>query len=1398
MLSGMSRVFLSHSSRDTRQAVALKAWLIEADPGLADEIFLDLDRRTGIPAGVRWKDALRRANERCEAVICLLSDNWDASHECKTEYRYAEALGKAIFAVRLQPLKGRDITSEWQRCDLFGPGPQTSIPVDDGPPVEFRTEGLLRLRDGLWAAGIGADTFAWPPPDDPERAPYRGWQPLEAVDAAVYFGRDAQIGRALTAVRAARNSGIGQLFVVLGPSGVGKSSFLRAGLLPRLHRDYRHYLAAGIVRPQRYALTGDGGLAQSIHRLRVALGLNEPSLGVIKQGIRDVARVRAWLADAQRAAQELIAEPAEAEPPTLVLPIDQAEELFGVDADEEARALLAIVGELLDRDIGMSMVVIATIRADRYEPLQSAPELADVEVRSFDDLKPMPQAQFKEVICGPARRAREAGSRLAFAPELVDRLLDDWSHGADTLPLLSLTLARLYQDYGDGEITLAEYDAMGGLRRVVQSEIDELLAADPTVRQNQLAVLRTAFVPWLATVNPDNDQPMRRAARWFDLPAASRPLLESFIARRLLVRDERDGEIVVEVALESLLRQWDALAEWLRVEAADLKDADNLERAALAWDRNGRNDEWLLAGSRLADAESLAAKPGFRNRLEHVREFLSAAREREDRLFAQERERREAELRAARERQEAAEALAAAESRAKEEAERHARVLHRRSRILRAALIVVVVVAVVAAVGFVRALRAEDRARSNARDTAAAALGAQSQLMLSESWPGKSDDVFGMQMALAASSFPSKSDGRFAVLNAIHQTRNVTKIYGLNGADTYSVQFSPDGRRIATTRGDAIELVDAGTWQRIGELMTGHKFEVNDLAFSPDGRRIVSVSRDATVRLWDAETQRPIGEPMRGHTGTVTGVAFSPDGRVIVSGGWDKTLRLWDVEEQRPIGEPITVPGKEVASVAFGTDGLIASGGLDGAIRLWDSASRQPVGVISTGQFSVNSVAFSPDGTRLASAGADATIQLWDPRTRLPIGEPLRGHTAAIEQVIFSPDGARLASASDDKTVRTWDAASGRPVGETLRGHESAVTGVAFHPDGRWIASGGLDGTVREWIGTTGTVYREGPVVSVQISPDGRRIVSSTTDGTISQSEIGTGKQVGPVVHGDALESVSYSPDGRQLESVTTSRLRIWDANTGEPVDAPIPFPSETKTALVDSEHHTAVSFTGSSGQLWNLPSMQPIGPPLDEAAGIMTAELSRDGKTLAAGGGDWVLRLWDATTGLRIGKPMKGPGWVSAIAFSPDNRRLAVGYFDSSVRSWNVDTGEQIGNPMWHDGWVTDVEFSTDGKTLATGSIDGNVRLWDAESQRQIGPAMTGHVGMISDVDFTPDGARIVTASADKTIRIWPVSTFDTDKLCAKMTYNMSRETWNRWVSPDIEYHKVCPNLPIAGDEGR
>src|SRR4029077_11605141 len=208
------------------------------------------------------------------------SKHWEASRECQTEFRYAENLGKTIVCARLEPVPDTNITSEWQRCDLFPDhGPTTDVDIADGAaPVVLDTVGLQRLLDALRALGIGAEHFAWPPPSDPDRAPYRGWAALEEADAAVFFGRDAQILGGLDVLHGMRTSGVKSLFVILGPSGAGKSSFLRAGLLPRLRRDDRRFVPLPIVRPERAALSGELGLARAVHQLRTELGLRQPML----------------------------------------------------------------------------------------------------------------------------------------------------------------------------------------------------------------------------------------------------------------------------------------------------------------------------------------------------------------------------------------------------------------------------------------------------------------------------------------------------------------------------------------------------------------------------------------------------------------------------------------------------------------------------------------------------------------------------------------------------------------------------------------------------------------------------------------------------------------------------------------------------------------------------------------------------------------------------------------------------------------------------------------------------------------------------------------------------------------------------------------------------------------
>lgn len=644
----MPRIFLSHSSEDNAEVIALRDWL--AENGWKNEVFLDLDSESGLAVGERWERALNEAANRCEAVLFLVSKAWLGSGWCLKEFNLAHKLNKRMFGVLIEDFPLADLpvnlTSTWQTVRLAAGRDhimlRAVVPIThEEAHVTFSAEGLARLKHGLEEAGLDPKYFAWPPTNDSNRPPYRGLRPLEREDAGIFFGRDGPIIEVLDTLRGLRDSTPPRLAVILGASGAGKSSFLRAGLFPRLARDDRNFLPLPAIRPERAVISGETGLLGALEGAFAAadLGVTRADLRMVVQF--GAAKLKPLLqALVNKATPPAADDAAKVKPPTLVLSIDQAEELFLAEAQDEAKPFLMLLRDLV-KDDAPSLMAIFTIRSDNYERLQLAPELEGMR-QDMLSLPTMPKGSYAEVIRGPARRLNATPRSLAIEDRLVDALLADIEAGGakDALPLLAFTLERLYGDYhSGGSLKLSHYEALGRVKGSIEAAIKRAFnAADadstiPRDRAKRLDLLRRGLIPWLAGIDPETGAPRRRIARLSEIPVDARPLIHLLVEQRLLATDvDKDtGEATIEPAHEALLRQWGLLGGWLTEDAGLLAVLEGIKRAGRDWAAHNRNRAWLSHhADRLAAAERLSARPDLAASLDQAdRAYVAACRKAE-------------------------------------------------------------------------------------------------------------------------------------------------------------------------------------------------------------------------------------------------------------------------------------------------------------------------------------------------------------------------------------------------------------------------------------------------------------------------------------------------------------------------------------------------------------------------------------------------------------------------------------------------------------------------------------------------------------------------------------------------------------------------------------------------
>ena len=1071
--------------------------------------------------------------------------------------------------------------------------------LEPGRPLQELQRAILGRDPSLDGTGSAAAARGLPL----GVCPYRGLAVFEEQDAAFFFGREAATIEVLD--RMSRLLAGAGLLVVSGVSGAGKSSLLRAGVLPRIR-------AAGLA-----AMPGAVWWPCVVFT-PTRSPLDELALRVGPLAGADAAAVRrgleadpAWFALTAR--QAAIARPpgpagdpdgSAAErgrprrPRRLVLVVDQFEELFTQCSDEGQRrafitALHAAATAGHGPDQAPAALVVLGVRADFEARCADYPQLAG-PVQDRYLVTSMTERQLQMAITEPAKKA---GSKVD--DDLVGVLLAEvrngqpGTSGAGVLPLLSHTLDQAWRSRAGQVLTLADYERTGGIEGAVaasaQRAYDQLTPA-------QQAAARQVFLRLTAT-SSDGVDTAGRVTR-AELTEGKSPaeaqdveaVLEAFAAERLLTL----ATGTVEISHEALLTAWPLLRDtWLADTHADRIVRTRLHTTATEWARHSRDPSYLYTGSLLAVATGTAARVGA----DPARHPPLSQTER-DFLHASERGHR----RRARRRQAFTAFLAA----------------------------LVIGLASLAVLTF---LARQDAVHQ--RDIAVSG-----QLISQSETLGDTDPVISKLESIAAWRIHPSADARYAMLAAAARP-GIAVLAGHSGP-VYSVVFSPDGMTLASvSSGGTVQLWDLATGRQVGEPLAANSDSSFGAVLSPDGK-ILAGSNAGAVQLWDVATRRPIGHPLIG-TSPIWPAVFSPDGKTLATGSDDGTVQLWDVATRRPIGHPLTGTTGPDFSVVFSPDGkTLASGSGDGTVRLWDLASGRQIGDLLTGRTNwAGSVVFSPDGKTLATGNADGTVRLWDLASDRQIGDPLTGHTGPVFSVVFSPDGKTLASGSGDGTVRLWDAATGRP----LTGHSGILTKVALSPDGKTLATGNADGTVRLWDLATGRQIgnplagHTGPVTKMAFSPDGKTLASGSNDGTVRLWDVASRQQIGNLFaeHTGPVFSVVFSPDGKTLATGSgDGTVRLWDVASGRRIGDPL-------TARIGDR------LTGTTG---------PAGAVV----------FSPDGKTLATGNGDGTVRLWDVASGRQIGHPLTGTtGPIVSVVFSPDGKTLAASSRNGTVRLWDV-----------------------------------------------------------------------------------------------------------------------------------
>jgi WD40 repeat protein len=1156
--------------------------------------------------------------------------------------------------------------------------------------------------------------------------PFKGLASFEPVDAEYFFGRER-----LVAELVARLVGAGFLGIV-GPSGSGKSSVLRAGLLPAL---------AGGVLP----------------------GSEAWRRWLLRPGERPLEALRAVLASEAR---DPLADALDALPEgaRLLLAVDQLEELFTACRSEEERAAFADTLVRAASDPEGRAVVVVALRADFYGRCAAYPELADLLGVNHVLVGPMQASELRRAVELPAGRAG-----LRVEPELTDELVEDVEGEPGALPLLSTALLELWQKRQDDALTLAAYRESGGVHGAVARLAEGTYARIPTERK---PIVRAVMLRLVS--EGESDAPVRRRASLAELDLERNQDVADVLAKLADSRLVTADESYVEVAHEALLSEWPRLCEWIEEDAEGRRLRRHITRAAADWEGAGRDQGELYRGARLAAALDWSTDHAFElNELE--REFVTESREASERETKRARRtnRRLRALLAG-----VAVLLAAAvvggllalvqrgEARDAETAQlaqrlgAHALVEENLGLSLLLAR---------------QAVAIDDSPQTrdyllNALWSSPAAIGimhGHGDILraIAVSPDGQTLAVAGPDEGLRF--FDART------YEQIGEPLAVTE-------GVVSLAYSPDGKKLAFGGFSYLALLDVRTRRQLAEVYIGT--QPARLEFTGDGSQLVALESGegyaSSITIRDAATLLPIGPKIEpdGFTGlylsqywTDPSVALTPDGRSLVTASADGELTWWDLES-REMTRTLEI-ARGYRALALSPDGGTAAIGLDRGIQLIDLRTGE---ARESGALTANPIwlQFSPDGRTVVSTGLDGTVTIWDVGSLTP-RETLRGHSASVQQPVFSPDGETLYTASHDGTAIAWRINGLGVLGRRFRFthgrafHESNRHPGTFSPDGQLIAVGLEREGIRLWeaseLTPAGVPLREtsGEVKSLAFSPDGLTLAAGTSSGTVTVWDVASRSlRRGPlqVAPADADVGVTFSADGSVLATSAFDGVKLWDAATGAAIGS--------------------VGYGPSAGGV----AFSPTAPLI---------ALVREGG-FRSDARDEIADIWDVTRRSLLRTMHVGPGDQrylvgQAVDFSPDGRTLATGGIGANVHLWDVRTGKLVRELEQNVGGVLTLDFSRDGSILAmSGEGEPFASLWDVATGTQIGPRLTAGIDSAM-VDVSPDGRYMLQTHGSGEGAVWDIDPESwARRACALANRSLTRDEWETFL-PGRPYEPAC-----------